>query len=82
MPDLWTSDDIAKATGGKASGAWSVGGVSIDSRSVKAGDLFVPLKDARDGHEFIPMAFENGAGGALSERDIDGNIVALSLIHI
>ena len=78
MPDLWTSDDIAKATGGKASGAWSVGGVSIDSRSVKAGDLFVPLKDARDGHEFIPMAFENGAGGALSERDIDGNIIAVS----
>ena len=45
MSELWTAADIAKATGGKASADWSVSGVSIDSRSLEEGDLFVPLKD-------------------------------------
>ena len=50
-------------------------GVSIDSRSLQEGDLFVPLKDARDGHEFIPMAQDNGAAGVLTEKDMSGNAV-------
>ena len=75
MSKLWTSADIAKAVGGTAQGEWSVSGVSIDSRSVTEGDLFVPLKAARDGHEFMDAAFENGAAGALSSQDKDGNIV-------
>ena len=75
MSKLWTSADIAKAVGGTAQGEWSVSGVSIDSRSVDAGDLFVPLKDARDGHEFMDAAFDGGAAGALSAQDKDGNIV-------
>ena len=49
--------------------------MSIDSRSLQEGDLFIPLKDARDGHEFISMAQENGAGGVLTEKDVSGNIV-------
>jgi len=57
------------------SGDWTVSGVSIDSRSLQKGDLFVPLKDVRDGHEFIPMAQNNGAGGVLTEKDISGNNV-------
>jgi len=75
MSELWTADDIAKAVGGKASGSWAVNGISIDSRSIEDGDLFVPLKDVRDGHDFIPMALENGAGGVLSEKDVSGNNV-------
>ena len=75
MSELWTAADIAKATGGKASADWSVSGVSIDSRSLQEGDLFVPLKDARDGHEFIPMAQDNGAAGVLTEKDMSGNAV-------
>lgn len=75
MSELWTASDIAKATGGKASGDWSVSGVSIDTRSLQAGDLFVPLKDVRDGHDFIPQAQDRGAGGTLSEKDISGNHV-------
>ena len=77
MSDLWTASDIAKATGGTASGDWSVTGVSIDSRTIEPGDLFVPLKDVRDGHEFIPMAFENSAGAALSEKTVSGNHVKI-----
>ena len=53
---LWTSIDAAAATGGRAVGEWSVTGLSIDTRSIQSGDLFVPLKDARDGHAFIPQA--------------------------
>ncbi len=40
-------------------------GVSIDTRSLQAGDLFVALKDQRDGHEFVTAAFMAGAAAAL-----------------
>ena len=72
---LWTSADIAKATGGKASGDFTASGLSIDTRTIEAGDLFVPLKDVRDGHDFIPMAMEKGAGGTLSEIAVKGPAV-------
>jgi len=65
---LWTSDAADAATGGKSSALWSAKGVSIDSRSLGRGDLFVALKDARDGHEFVAAAFDAGAGAALVER--------------
>jgi len=69
---LWTSEQIAEATGGKAAGEFSVTGLSIDTRSLKAGDLFVALKDTRDGHDFIPAAIEAGATGVLCEAASDG----------
>ena len=65
---LWTSQDAAKATGGEAKGTWSINGLSIDTRSLSWGDLFVPLKDARDGHDFIPNARAAGAGAVISEN--------------
>ena len=74
---LWTSADIAKAVGGEASGDFTVSGLSIDTRTIEAGDLFVPLKDIRDGHDFIPMAMEKQAGGTLSEKPVDGNAVII-----
>ena len=40
----------------------------FDSRLIESGDLFVPLKGARDGHDFIPTAFAQGAAATLSER--------------
>jgi UDP-N-acetylmuramoyl-tripeptide--D-alanyl-D-alanine ligase len=44
-------------------------GVSIDSRSIKEGELFVAIKGDRfDGHDFIPDAMRRGAWGALVER--------------
>ncbi|MGH1329887.1 MAG: UDP-N-acetylmuramoyl-tripeptide--D-alanyl-D-alanine ligase [Paracoccaceae bacterium] len=62
---LWTAEEAAKATGGEARGNWQVSGVSIDTRSLQKGDLFVALKDIRDGHEFVAKALKNGAGAAL-----------------
>ncbi len=43
----------------------SVAGVSIDTRTIEAGDLFVALKDQRDGHDFVSAAFKAGAAAAL-----------------
>lgn len=42
----------------------------FDSRLIESDDLFVPLKGARDGHEFIPTAFAQGAAATLSERPV------------
>ena len=42
----------------------------FDSRLIEEGDLFVPLKGARDGHDFIETAFENGAAATLSEKEV------------
>jgi UDP-N-acetylmuramoyl-tripeptide--D-alanyl-D-alanine ligase len=69
---LWTGEEAEKATGGKAQGAWAIDGVSIDTRSIKPGDLFVALKDARDGHDFVDNAFAAGAGAAFVSRDVLG----------
>ena len=69
---LWTSAEIAAATGGVASGAFAVGGVSIDSRSIETGDLFVALSGARDGHEFVAQALADAAAGALVSGPVDG----------
>ncbi|RZV36904.1 MAG: UDP-N-acetylmuramoyl-tripeptide--D-alanyl-D-alanine ligase [Acidimicrobiales bacterium] len=71
MSVLWTDKTVVQATGGEAVGTWEASGISIDTRTLQAGDLFIPLKDVRDGHEFIPMAFENGAAAVISERHIE-----------
>ena len=60
------------ATGGDAYGEWSVSGVSIDTRELERGDLFVALKDIRDGHDFVGAALQAGAGAALVSRWPDG----------
>ncbi len=69
---LWTAEDAARATGGRAIGDWTVSGVSIDTRTIQKGDLFVALKAARDGHEFVAQALEKGAGAALVSHIPEG----------
>ncbi len=68
MTPLWTSADAVAATGGAAVSDWVATGVSIDTRTLKPGDLFVALKDVRDGHEFVAQALANGAVAALVSR--------------
>jgi UDP-N-acetylmuramoyl-tripeptide--D-alanyl-D-alanine ligase len=68
---LWTSTEIANAVGVAApSRGWTASGVSIDSRTLEKGDLFVALKGPnRDAQAFVANALANGASGALvSER--------------
>lgn len=65
MSVLWTSAAAADATGGRVTRAFAASGISIDTRTLAPGDLFVALKDARDGHDFVRAALEKGAAGAL-----------------
>lgn len=67
---LWEIGDLVKAAGGEAdagasSKAGALTGISIDTRTLSPGELFVALKDQRDGHEFVPAAFAKGAAAAL-----------------
>ncbi|MFN4134554.1 MAG: UDP-N-acetylmuramoyl-tripeptide--D-alanyl-D-alanine ligase [Novosphingobium sp.] len=66
---LWTSNEIAAATGGRASAPFAVSGVEIDSREVAEGDLFLALKgETSDGHRYLDGAFGRGAAGAVVEH--------------
>lgn len=69
---LWTSVDAAAATGGRATSDWAVDGISIDTRTLAPGDLFVALKAARDGHDFVAQALAKGAGAALVSHIPEG----------
>lgn len=69
---LWTSAEAAAATGGHATRDWSCNGVSIDTRTLEKGDLFVALKDVRDGHDFVAQALDKGAAAALVSQLPEG----------
>ena len=85
MTALWTSEDATAATLGTASKPFEITGLSIDTRTLKPGDLFVALKgDARDGHEFVKAAFAAKAGAALVQRpvkDAPANAVLLTVAN-
>jgi len=68
----WTSQDAVAATGGKATQSWQASGVSIDTRTLQPGDLFVALRDVRDGHDFAAQALAKGAAAALVSRIPEG----------
>ena len=72
MTVLWTSDDAAAATGGRVTAPWAASSVSIDTRTLEPGALFVALTAARDGHDFVAKALEKGAAAALVSRVPDG----------
>ena len=73
MTPLWTSDEIAAATGGTASQPFEVTGVTFDSREVQPGDLFVAMPGTvHDGHRFVDGAFGAGAAGAIVSQPVDG----------
>ncbi|CUH63862.1 UDP-N-acetylmuramoyl-tripeptide--D-alanyl-D-alanine ligase [Thalassovita gelatinovora] len=62
---LWTAEEAASATGGRITADWQASGVSIDTRTLQPGDLFVALQAARDGHDFVAQALNNGAAAAV-----------------
>lgn len=82
---LWTAAEICSEFG-LEDFASDIGGVSIDSRTIEIGDLFVALSgdpgprfggsatnagDAGDGHRFIGMAIEKGAAAVMRREDYD-----------
>ena len=69
---LWRSEDAEAATGGRATRPFAATGVSIDTRTLRAGELFVALRDVRDGHDFVAAALAKGAAAALVSRIPEG----------
>ena len=80
---IWTAYEAAAATGGVLGARgpaprwdidrmpeedWTATGLSIDTRTLSPGDIFVAVADARDGHDFLAQAFERGAAAALVSR--------------
>ncbi len=82
MSALWTSAEIAQAVGGCAPAPFVASGVSIDSRTLAQGDLFVALKGTRDGHDFVADALRRGAAGAIVSRDPPEVAGHPRLIHV
>jgi UDP-N-acetylmuramoyl-tripeptide--D-alanyl-D-alanine ligase len=73
----WTPASVARATGGRLvwpgrrggdppdSPAVTLSKVSIDSRLIRAGQLFVAIKAERDGHDFVSAAVDAGAAAVM-----------------
>ena len=71
--NIWKIDDIYSALKLKNSdcGEITFSGISIDTRTIKKGELYIPLRGKNfDGHDFIKEAFEKGAYASLSEEKI------------
>jgi len=63
---LWTTDEAAKVVDGTPFGQWECTGISIDSRNVEKGDLFIAIKGPSfDGHQFVHAALKAGAAAAV-----------------
>jgi UDP-N-acetylmuramoyl-tripeptide--D-alanyl-D-alanine ligase len=82
---LWTIDELISATGGKLHGnvIHPLNAVSIDSRGIAAGDIFVAIKgDVHDGHSFVANALKAGAGLAMVSRVTDEMKAAGPLLEV
>nr|WP_262296594.1 UDP-N-acetylmuramoylalanyl-D-glutamyl-2,6-diaminopimelate--D-alanyl-D-alanine ligase [Microvirga sp. HBU67692] len=68
---LWTSDEIAAATGARIGAGFAQGtGASIDTRTLEPGDLYFAIRgDVHDGHDFVPAALEKGASAAVVSEE-------------
>jgi UDP-N-acetylmuramoyl-tripeptide--D-alanyl-D-alanine ligase len=80
MTALWSQAELTAAFGAAPSARLSaaVSGVSIDSRTLEAGDLFIAIKgEAHDGHDHVARAFEAGASAAVVSRDRADRLAAV-----
>ena len=69
MTALWNAIEAAAATRGRITGPWTATGVSIDTRTLAPGDIFVALKGPNfDAHDFCFEALEKGAAALLVDR--------------
>jgi UDP-N-acetylmuramoyl-tripeptide--D-alanyl-D-alanine ligase len=82
---LWGVEELVAATGGELIGTprGAFTGVSIDSRSVGADEIFVAIKgDRMDGHDFAATALAAGAGIAIVSRADDAMRAAGALLLV
>ncbi|MDE2459431.1 MAG: UDP-N-acetylmuramoyl-tripeptide--D-alanyl-D-alanine ligase [Rhodospirillales bacterium] len=73
MNVLWSAEELKSLFA--CSQGWDVSGISIDTRSLQPGDLFVALAGERDGHDYVEAAFAKGAAAALVSRPMAGSII-------
>ncbi len=82
---LWLWDEAVAAAGGRGVGTppAAIGGVSIDTRTLAPGDLFVAIRgERRDGHAFVADAFAAGAAAALVTDGFEAPGGAAPLIRV
>jgi UDP-N-acetylmuramoyl-tripeptide--D-alanyl-D-alanine ligase len=83
MTVLWTAADAEIATGGSSAADWVATGISIDSRSLRAGELFIALRGPNhDGHDFVRTVLERGAAGAMVDRCVADLPSAAPLLRV
>jgi UDP-N-acetylmuramoyl-tripeptide--D-alanyl-D-alanine ligase len=83
MAPLWTAADAKAATAGCGDADWAATGVSIDSRSLAPGDLFVALRGPNhDGHDFVAAALARGAVAAMVDHDVPGVPASAPLLWV
>ena len=83
---LWSGLGLVGALNARISGGGlprEAQGVSIDTRTLAPGDLFVAIKgDTRDGHEFVATAFEKGAAAAVVDEAHARDLAALGPLYV
>ena len=82
MTALWTSAELRAATNGVLAAECVVKGVSIDSRSIAPGDVFIALRDQRDGHDFVADALARGAMAAMVDHAPQGAVDTAKLLMV
>lgn len=82
MTALWTSAELRAATSGALAAECAVTGVSIDSRSIASGDIFIALRDQRDGHDFVADALARGAVAAMVDHAPQGAVDTAKLLMV
>jgi len=75
--------DIAAAVGGTLSGSdVDVDGAGFDSRLIRPGQLFVPVRGERDGHDYIDAAREGGAVATFSSRGAINGLATIEVVDV
>jgi UDP-N-acetylmuramoyl-tripeptide--D-alanyl-D-alanine ligase len=85
MSVLWTHDEVLDGLGARIAGAppRAISGMSIDTRTIEAGDLFFALQgENRDGHAFVPAAFEKSAAAAVVTQAHAASLSGLGTLYV
>lgn len=68
---LWTYDELKACLTGDVPDGAAAYGVSIDTRTLKSGDMYVAIRGERlDGHDFVVAAIQKGAGVCLVDHEV------------
>ncbi len=80
LSDLINGIQVTKSIG---SGELNISGISIDSKKVEKGFLFVALKGEKtDGHKYIESAVSNGASAVIAEKTPDVELSGVTVVEV